>query len=185
MKISTLIAIYITVVFCAFIMLKIYEKYTTNKIKFDKKLIIKVVLISILTFLNNVFMLIAVRAIVSTLLTFLLFKIIYKDNIKKTIYYTLIISITLFCVELILTLFLPLGIKNIEILNESMVFKVVYSFAVNICQYLILTNKYVIRFFKKIEISLSNNKIYYILGIIGIFTCNVWVFYFIYFITKH
>lgn len=177
MKISTLIAIYFTVVFASFVMLKIYEKYSTNKLVINKTIIFKILFMSLLCFINNLFISSLIRILVSTILSYFMFHWIFKDDYKSTIYYTLIITIILYVVDLLSSLLLPLWIKNVEMLNHSLIFKVGFSIFVNIILYFITANKFTVSFFKKLKETSKNNKLFYTLGIVGLLTLNFWLFY--------
>lgn len=177
MKISFVISVYLTMIFVSFIMLKVYEKYIDQKLKITKKNIIKVLIMSLLCFVNNILMFTITRTVLATILSYIMFKWIYKENYKCTIYYTLVITIALHIIDLSLALFLPMTIKNIEVLNQSILFKVGYSLFVNFVFYIIMTNKYIITFFKEIKETSKNNKLFYIIGIVGLLICNFWLFY--------
>jgi len=177
MKISTLIAIYLTVVFASFVMLKIYEKYCNKKFQFNKKNIVKLLLISFAFFCNNVYMMNLFKIIIAATLTFIMFKWIFQDDFKSTIYYTIIITIILYIVDLSSSLLLPIWIKNVEMLNQSMLFKVSFSIFVNVILYILTANKYTVQFFKSLKETSKNNKLFYISGILGLLICNYWLFY--------
>lgn len=177
MAINTLIIYYLVTVFLSFIMLSVYNKYTNRRNKLNKKTIIAMLIISIISCLNNMFCPYQIRTLMSDLITFLYFYLLYKDSIKQTLYYTIIICITLQIIDLTAALFLPLTIKNIEVLNQSMIFKVGLTLVVNIIFYLILSNKYVILFFKNLKENSKNNKLFFIIGVIGLLICNFWLFY--------
>ena len=176
MKINFIIIYYLLAVFVSCIMLKIYKKHAEKKFKINKN-ILKILIMSLLCFINNIFMLTILRTIVATFLSYIMFKWIFKEKNKNTIYYTLVITIALHIIDLTLALFLPLTIKNINILNQNILFKVGYSIFVNIVFYIIMTNKHVIKFFKDIKETTRNNKLFYIIGIIGLLICNFWLFY--------
>ena len=177
MKINTIIIYYITILISTFIMLKIYEKYSENKLKWTKKNISIFLVMSILCFLNNIFMFNIIKIVIASILSYLLFKIIFNDDWKSTIFYTLIITIILHIIDLSSSLLLPLWIKNVEMLNHSILFKVVFSVSVNILLYVITANKFTVNFFKKLKGTSKNNKLFYTLGIIGLLTINFWLFY--------
>lgn len=177
MEISLIIIYFLLAVFVSFIMLKIYEKYTDKKLKITKYNILKVLIMSLLCFVNNILMFTITRTILATVLSFIMFKWIFNENHKSTIYYTLVITIALHIIDLSLALFLPMTIKNVEVLNQSILFKVGYSLLVNIVFYFIMTNKHIIRFFKELKETSKNNKLFYIIGIIGLIICNFWLFY--------
>lgn len=177
MGIGTIIIYYFTIIFSSFIMLKIYEKYSDKKLEINKKVIIQVLVMSLLCFVNNMFISSIIRIIISTILSFLMFKLVFKDDIKTTLYYALIITIVLHIVDLLSSLILPLWIKNVDVLNHSLMFKVGFSIFVNIILYLVCSNEVVISLLKRIKETPKSNKLVYITGIIGLLICNYWSFY--------
>ena len=177
MQISTLLIYYITTILTFIIFDVIYAKYSNIDFKFNKRTIISVLFASFLSLNNNLFAPQQIRLLTSDIIIFLLYKLSFKDKTKKTIYYTIITCITLQFIDLVLALALPLGIKNIEMLNNSIIFKVGITLADNLFLYLILCNKYVIKFFNDLKDTSNNNRLFYTLGIIGLLICNIWLFY--------
>jgi len=177
MKISTIILYYITIFITSIIMLKVYEKNTNRILIFNKNNILKIIALSIVCFFHNLFMHVAIRPFSSAVLNYFLFKIIYKEKNKRTIYYTLIMIISLYIIELLVSIFLPLWIKDVTILNSNVIFKVGFSLLVNILLYFALTNKFSISFLKKMESIIFNSKYHYVLLVIAFILCNIWIFY--------
>lgn len=177
MGIKDIIVHYIAICISIFIFCKIYEKYSDKKITLNKTLILKIMGMAIICFLNNMFMPVLIRAFSSAFLNYLMFKLIFKDKTKKTIYYTIVIVIFLYITELLVSIFLPLWIKDVTILNSSLWFKMGFSLFVYVLLYFILTNKMSLTFYKKLESIIFNSKYYYILLIIAFIVCNLWIFY--------
>jgi len=177
MKISEIIIHLIAIIFSTLILIKIYEKYSKNKINYNKVTNVKILIMSLLCFLNNLFMFPVVRTIFSMILTVILFKWIYEDDLKYTLYYSIILTIILYIIDLSMALFLPLTIENIETLNQSIFFKVGYSLIVNLIFYFICSNKKIVYFIKNLRETSKNKKLFYIIGIVGLLICNFWLFY--------
>ncbi len=175
MTFGTLVIYYVLAVAVNFIMLKIYEKYSDHKLKITWKNFSIVLLITLISFSNNLFSYIFFKIILSALLSFLMFKFIFNDNIKSTLYYTIIIEITLNILDLVLSFFLPTYIKNLEILNHSIFFKIGYSLSVNFILFIIIANRYVVNFFKKLKQSSKNYKILYFIGFFELIICTIWI----------
>lgn len=177
MKISLLFIYYLLAVFGTFIMLKIYSKFTNKHLIYNKKHILLILGISMLTFANNIFVPVKIRGFSADLLFIILTKTIFKDKIKTNLYYSLIILVTLQVFDLLTAFFLPLSIKNVEALNQSIYFKVIITIVVNFLLYFALANRYVVNFINQFKNTSKNNKIFYALSSIGLILFTYWSCY--------
>lgn len=177
MGISTIIIYYILTCLTSLMILCIYAKYNKNKIKVKSTIILKIMCISLFTCICNMFVPSYLRGICAIVSLFLLFLWIFKDNVKNTLYYTIIIGCAIQVLELLIAFFLPLTIKNIDAFNQSIWFKTGLSIIDYMLLYIILTNKYVMNFFKKLKDIIKGNTILFVAGIVGVLICNFWGFY--------
>lgn len=177
MTIKVFLIYYLLTSFIAIVFLKIYAKNENKKIILNAKNILKICSMSLLTLINNIFNFKYLRLIITDVLMFITLKWFYKDTNKKTLYYTVIICLTTQILELISAIFLPLWIKNIDMLNNNLYMKAGLSIILNIIMYFILTNHFIMNFLKKIKNAAIRNKIFYVIVIIGFLTCNIWLLY--------
>ena len=177
MKISSLIIYYIVMIVTAIIMLKAYGAQDNKKLDFNLKNILIILIISLVNTINNIFMFVSVRLLITDILIFTMCKLIFKDSSKRTLYYTLIICITLLLLELVSSIFIPLLVQNIDAFNNSTAFKVGLTILLNIILYAILTRKVIINFFKMLRETVTKRKMIYVIAFISFITCNLWLIY--------
>lgn len=176
MGMVNIILYYMTIVATSIIMIKMYEKFSCNKLIFNKRNITYILMFSLLCYFNNLYMFVSIRAITSTILLFITFKTLFKEKISHAIFFTIFISIALIISDVILSIVLPYGIKNIEILNSSLLFKIGLSIISSMIAYFITSNKFSNKFLLKIYKSGFNKKTFYILGFLILIIFNLWMF---------
>lgn len=130
--------------------------------KLNKKDVFVILIFSLLILVNNMYNAIQLKTIIALILLLCLNKIIYKQNIKKTI----IISSILFAVILICELIVSISIlnkfKSIDNLNHNHIIKILISILDSTILYFIFKFKYIKKYFEKIK-SNANSAIIFLI----------------------
>lgn len=118
----------ISILFCTQLELCVYKLISTNQIIVKNK--IPVLFISILEFLIFIYIDSSTRLILSFLILFLLYQMIFKEKVKLALVKTLIIFLIMVCFELFFSIimvnvpFLNIDKLNFEILNIKNLFSI-------------------------------------------------------------
>ena len=151
MGIGNFLIYYIGELFMTFTVIFCYAKLTSQKIYFNLKNLISLIVFAIIFLINNLYNLVSLRYLCSLIIYFALNKIWFKNNVKYTLSYTIICSIITIIVELALSYALLYKFKNIGELNNSVIVK--FLFTVIDCIFLIFIFKYryTVNFINKIK----------------------------------
>lgn len=162
MNIYLYFLLYIMELFNVFLDLK-YFKYINNNetITFNKKNLFKILLMTMLLLINNLFVSIKIKVLLGLSLTVFLNYLIFHSKLKKNIIYSIIYTIIGLFIELIISIpliFFPF-LTNI---NNSISFKMVLNLVYYIVLFLILNNNKLMSKLKKLNDFIDKNILYII-----------------------
>ena len=150
MKINDFHIYLIFEIIIAFIFIKCYEKLSLNKPIIKKNTPIIIIICSLII-LNNVYNFKSLITITSFILTISIFYFVFKEDTKTLIINTLVFAVTSIILEIFIFSILAFFIKNIPELNESAIYKCLFSVIECIFTYVIICFKPVLLVIKKIR----------------------------------
>ena len=160
MSLSDLLICFIPELFVIFITIFFYKQVSETKVNLNLYKIIALIVLTILSLLNNFYTPAAFRLIVTILLAFSIIVITFKPKISDAIYYTLFYAIMGIVVELLLTIILVLiDIPNINELNDSILLKIVLTLIHTLVMYILLLNNKVLKLIRKLKYLLKFKRI--------------------------
>lgn len=128
-----------------------YAKITLQPIRYTKKKVLLILCILIVSVLNNLYNIISARYLCSIFIYILINLILFKNNLKYTVFNTVICSIITIIVELILSGIMLYKIKNINELNNNILLKVTFTLIDCVCLIMIFRNIKIIDILHKIK----------------------------------
>lgn len=128
MGIGNFLIYYIGELFSTFLMIYSFSRITNQKIKFNPKKIIFIIIITFGLLINNLSNLISLRYLMFIIIFFVLNKIIFKNNIRYTFSNTMICVITYTVIELLLSSIFLSKFSNVEELNANSILKILFTF---------------------------------------------------------
>ena len=152
----------------------IIEVLYIYKSNYDKKFkptilnIISILLITALAIVNNLYNPVLIRGLLSVLVIMALITIVFKENFKKSIIFSTIYIVTCIFVEIITCLILSLFVKDINMLNENIYLKFIFSIFNNLILLMIFRFKYIRKLLSKLE-----NSIYNKINLLGIIVLTI------------
>ena len=154
---------------------KIYEiKHT-----FKKNIAIYLIF-TLLFLLNNYYSIMSLKIVISTFLSFMLELIIFKKNIKETMFIVIILTFISIILEFVLSPLAAFFISNIQTLNGNTIVKILYSIINSICLILIIKNKTITKYINKLKDIINNYINFYSLCILLICLLNIIMYMFSY-----
>lgn len=128
-----------------------YSKMSSNKTEINLKLISNIIIFSIILLINNLFSPVYLRIVISFLITILIDKILFNDNIKNILYYVTVYYILSLIIELFTSIILMKNFGNITMLNNDMFFKLLYTIIDSIIIFLVVSRNITFRAVNKIK----------------------------------
>lgn len=119
---------YIILIYCTIIELGAYSKISSKKFSFNSNKLI-IILMTFIQFCTNYYINTWVKVIISFLILYFLFKLIFKENIKNTLIKTLFIYFLITSIELILS-FLVIYVRFLNFTNlnlKTIIFKNIFT----------------------------------------------------------
>lgn len=132
---------FICTIFQGFIYLKIYEKNTKETLKPQR--LIYLIFISIIMVINNLYSEVPFKLFFAFILTFVMYKSIFRNKTRETIFFVIAVTIVSIFLELIFAILFPAIITDLEILNSNQLIKLPYTLLHCGATYLIFTRKIV------------------------------------------
>lgn len=154
---------------------KIYELKHT----FKKNIAIYLIF-TLLFLLNNYYSIMSLKIVISTFLSFMLELIIFKKNIKETMFIVIILTFISIILEFVLSPLAAFFISNIQTLNGNTIVKILYSIINSICLILIIKNKTITKYINKLKDIINNYINFYSLCILLICLLNIIMYMFSY-----
>ncbi len=148
--------------------LYIYKSNYDKKFKPTILNIISILLITALAIVNNLYNPVLIRGLLSVLVIMALITIVFKENFKKSIIFSTIYIVTCIFVEIITCLILSLFVKDINMLNENIYLKFIFSIFNNLILLMIFRFKYIRKLLSKLE-----NSIYNKINLLGIIVLTI------------
>lgn len=150
-----------------------YKKLTKQKLNFNIKKIILIMVIAILIMANNIFNVNAFKVVTTVILMFAMVKFWFKDNNKKTFYYIIIISLTSMIVELLLNKLLAVSFTNLNELNNSLMAKSAITMIFSVMTYFVFLIKPINTIIIKLEQIMTKRRAMEVYLIIIVFIVNL------------
>ena len=173
---SSFIVFYISIIFMAISLVYSYARVNNKQIILNKKIFIIVAISSILSLYNNLYSDSTLKIIFAFIITFLMEKLLFKDNYKDVFFTVSSLTIVSILLEILLSAGLSLIETNIDSVNNNIVIKSLLSIFHSIMMFLIfkfnLVNKYI---YKAKESILNLANIYTLICII-ILSLNVIIY---------
>lgn len=148
--------------------LYIYKSNYDKKFKPTILNIISILLITGLAIINNLYNPVLIRGLLSVLVIMALITIVFKENFKKSIIFSTIYIVTCIFVEIITCLILSLFVKDINMLNENIYLKFIFSIFNNLILLMIFRFKYIRKLLSKLE-----NSVYNKINLLGIIILTI------------
>lgn len=148
--------------------LYIYKSNYDKKFKPTILNIISILLITGLAIVNNLYNPVLIRGLLSVLVIMALITIVFKENFKKSIIFSTIYIVTCIFVEIITCLILSLFVKDINMLNENIYLKFIFSIFNNLILLMIFRFKYIRKLLSKLE-----NSVYNKINLLGIIILTI------------
>ena len=144
-------------IYMILIMLICYKNISNKELIINKIKFLTIIIFAITIIINNLYCPIYFRLIFSILLSFFINKIIFKNNVKDTFYYTTTYFIISFILELLLVPIVSiLDIENIALFNKYFMMKHIFSIILSICILIVFKNKIVIKKLAQLKNSIEN-----------------------------
>lgn len=178
MKIIDMLFYSFSIITTEYIFIYNYGSMTDQKLKFNLKNIMIILLFSLLTYINNYYNWIHFRIFTGMLITLFANKLVYKNKILKTIFYSIIQAIIYVMLEILLSPLLMFKINNVFLFNKEIYLKSIFSLLVGVISIYIFKNKKIITFIEKLKtISINNiNLLILIIPVALIFLNTLAVF---------
>ena len=155
MSITTLVIYFFLEIFMLYVMFICYSILSKKELKKSK--ILYSLLFAFIIVLNNIYTIIEARLLVSLVLSILLNKIMFESTINESCLYTIIYFLISFILELLLVpIFTIFEKSNINIFNNSMGVKILFSIIESFFVIKIFKNKIFSNVITKILISIQN-----------------------------
>ena len=139
--------------------LLVFAKLSGNKLIISRKNVLIIVVFGILLTLNIYTNGAILRAILSFLLSLMIMYLIFGTNIRKTVFYTIIIYIFISIIEILMSLLLLKLNIDLQIFDTSVIIKGVFSFVNSGLVYLVSCIKYIRKYINVIVNKLSHSTI--------------------------
>lgn len=148
--------------------LYIYKSNYDKKFKPTILNIISILLITGLAIVNNLYNPVLIRGLLSVLVIMALITIVFKENFKKSIIFACEYIVIGTIVEIITCLILSLFVKDINMLNENIYLKFIFSIFNNLILLMIFRFKYIRKLLSKLE-----NSVYNKINLLGIIVLTI------------
>ena len=142
---------YITVLISGIIFLLCYKTLTDKKSQINIKKVIVLLILIALEMVNNIYNVYIFRTTVGFMILFLICKFWYKDNSKKGIYYTILISMTSMMMELLSLIIISGNFFDFEDINNSLIAKNCITIIISILPYYVLSIRKIKEILNKYE----------------------------------
>lgn len=162
MNILNLISYYVTEIIMLLILIKCYGKLTDNyEKKNNLKNILSICIIAFILVLNNLYNIAVLKIITTFIFSLILAKIIFNENLKKTVFKVIIYILLCMIIEILGSIILMNVIKNIEYFNTKVYTKCFMSLIVGVILLMIFNSKKTIEIINKLETIIREYFNYY------------------------
>lgn len=165
---------YLGVLFCHFIVAEVYKLITKRSQKLNSRDVTIIFFFATLSTINTLLNYTLSKIVIHFFIIACMNKFIYKDTLKKAVYYTLTTYLVGLAFELIFgILFLFFPAENIKELDKNLYIKSFFSIVVMTCTYI----TFKIKMFRKLWIKITSN-IYNYNNTISILLCLIMIIVF-------
>lgn len=162
MNILNFMSYYVTEIIMLLILIKCYSKLTINyEKKVDLKKVLSICIFSLILVLNNLYNVAALKIITTFLFSLILAKIIFNENLKKTVFKVTIYILLCLIIETLGSIILMNVIKNIDHFNTKVYTKCLMSLIVGAILLLVFNSKKTNEIVNKLETIIREYFNYY------------------------
>lgn len=154
-----------------------FGKLINKKIEYNFKTILLFILITMVTFMNNLYNIAVLKIIIATITIIVTNYLIFKVKLKDTIFYTLIYVFISLILELITSTILLSNMQNIDLLNDSYTIKITFSTINMVLQLIIFNNNKIIFFINKIYELIIERINFYSISMSILLILNILIMY--------
>ena len=139
---------------------------TCYKTKYTKKTYILLIIIAIILYINNMYNINFLKMIVTFITMLVSVKLITKLQLKDLFFYTVIFMILSIVIEILMSLILFNNIKNLDVLNSLVYFKMGITLLYSILIYYITKSKSINNILIKIKNIINNKFNFYVFALL-------------------
>jgi len=150
-----------------------YGSMINKKFKFNLNYCLIIILTSILLILNNYYNLLSLRLFTGIIINCITSILIYKNKINLTMFYCIVHAIVCLILELIMSPILYFSFDNVEVFNNEVLIKIIFSITAGLVTLCIFKNEKVKKFINKIKDIFFDKNNLMILAILLLLFLNI------------
>lgn len=150
-----------------------YGSMINKKFKFNLNYCLIIILTSILLILNNYYNLLSLRLFTGIIINCITSILIYKNKINLTMFYCIVHAIVCLILELIMSPILYFSFDNVEVFNNEVLIKIIFSITAGLVTLFIFKNEKVKKFINKIKDIFFDKNNLMILAILLLLFLNI------------